>query len=179
MSMKKETDPIDATPSKKTFLPIIADYDLNKSICELIDNVLDIWLKDGRKNPIEIDIDLDTNQQTIRVADNAGGVKKSELHFIVGPGQTGNVQTEETIGIFGVGSKRAVVALSQDIKITTRHKKEKTYLVELNDAWLKTDEWELPAYEVDNILEGTTVIELQKLRFMINDKIVSDLKDHI
>ena len=43
--MKKEIDRLDATPSKRLFLSIIADYDLNRSICELIDNGLDVWVK--------------------------------------------------------------------------------------------------------------------------------------
>ena len=43
--MKKEVDTIDAVPSKRLFLSIIADYDLNRSICELIDNALTFGLK--------------------------------------------------------------------------------------------------------------------------------------
>ena len=38
--MKKQIDTVDATPSKRLYLSIIADYDLNKAICELIDNAL-------------------------------------------------------------------------------------------------------------------------------------------
>lgn len=177
--MKKEVDYINAVPSKRIFLSIIADYDLNRSICELIDNVLDIWVKNGKSNQIEITIELEKNQQIICVTDNAGGVMKSELVFIVSPGQTSNIPTDETIGIFGVGTKRAVVALAQDIKITTRYKKNKTYLVEFDDNWLKTEDWELPVYEVENISEGMTVIELQKLRTKITDETISILKKHL
>ena len=177
--MKKEIDIISAAPNKRIFLSIIADYDLNKSICELIDNVLDVWLKNKKAEPVDIYIDFDKNQQTILFTDNVGGVKKSELHFVVGPGQTSNIQTDETIGIFGVGSKRAVVALSQDIKIKTRHGKEKTYLVEFDDNWLQDDIWDLPVYEINEISEGMTIIELQKLRVNINDESVSNLKEHL
>lgn len=177
--MKTEIDRINAAPNKRIFLSIIADYDLNKSICELIDNVLDIWLKNGKAHSVEIHIDFDKNQQTICVTDNVGGVKKAELHFIVGPGQTSNVQTDQTIGIFGVGSKRAVVALSQDIKITTRYGKEQTHLVEFDDGWLQDEDWEIPVYKVDKITEKTTIVELQKLRVNINDEAISNLKEHL
>jgi len=34
--MKKQVDTVDATPSKRLYLSIIADYDLDKGICELI-----------------------------------------------------------------------------------------------------------------------------------------------
>jgi hypothetical protein len=177
--MKKEVEPVDATPSKRLFLSIIADYDLNRSICELIDNALDVWFKTGKSGSLNIQIDLDKNQQRIRISDNAGGVKKEELRYIVGPGQTGNLPTDEVIGIFGVGTKRAVVALAQDVMIITRHRKDKTYRVEFDDNWLQTEDWELPVYEVDEIAESTTIIELQKLRTIITDDAISRLKDHL
>lgn len=178
--MKKDVGTINAIPSKRLFLSIIADYDLNRSICELIDNALDIWVKDGKSGLLRIQIDFDKNQQTLCISDNAGGVKKDDLSVIVGPGQTTNQPTDEVIGIFGVGAKRAVVALAQDIKITTRHGKDKTYLVEFDDSWLRTDdEWILNLFEVDEIAEGTTIIELQKLRMGITDDAISQLKKHL
>lgn len=176
---KKEVDNINAVPSKRLFLSIIADYSLNRSICELIDNAIDIWVKSGRQRHLNVDILLNKDQQFICVSDNAGGVKKAELHLIVGPGQTSNLPTDETIGIFGVGSKRAVVALSQDIKITTRYKKLKTHRVEFDESWLENDDWHLPVYEVDDIAEGTTIIELQRLRVQITDGVLNHLREHL
>src|SRR5258708_5309043 len=106
-SMKKHAGTLDATPSKRSFLAIIADYDLKRSICELVDNGLDVWVRDDRSRHITIEILLDGDQQTIRVKDNAGGVPEAELEYLVGPGQTGSKPTDETIGLFGVGVKRA------------------------------------------------------------------------
>jgi len=177
--MKKEVDTLDATPSKRLFLSIIADYDLNRSICELVDNGLDVWVRSGKARNITIKIYLDEAQQTITVNDDAGGLARPELRYIIGPGQTGTNTTDETIGIFGVGSKRAVVALAQDIKIKTRHNDQKTYQVDFDDDWLKNDDWELPVYEVDNIAEGTTLVELQRLRIQITGEVIDQLKDHL
>ena len=177
--MKNPIDTLDATPSKRLFLSIIADYDLNRSICELVDNGLDVWVRAQRTKRINIAVVLDKIQQTIRVEDNAGGLAQSELRYIVGPGQTGTNPTDETIGIFGVGTKRAVVALSQDIKVKTRQTGDKTYQVEFDDDWLKDDDWRLPLYAVDDIAEGTTIVELQRLRLQITDEAISQLKDHL
>jgi len=177
--MKREIERLDATPSKRLFLSIIADYDLNRSICELVDNGLDVWVRGGRAKEIIIKILLNKGQQTIMVEDNAGGIPKSELRYIVGPGQTGTSPTDETIGIFGVGTKRAVVALAQDIRIKTRHAKRKTYQVEFDDNWLADEDWELPVYEVDEIAKGTTIVELQRLRLQITDEAIIQLKDHL
>ncbi len=177
--MKKEIDTLDATPSKRLFLSIIADYDLERSICELIDNGLDVWVRGRRARNITIKIVLDKRQQTITVEDNAGGLPRSELRYVVGPGQTGTSPTDETIGIFGVGTKRAVVALAQDIRIKTRQPTERTYQVEFDDNWLADDDWELPVYEVDEIAPATTIVELQRLRIQVTDDAISQLKEHI
>lgn len=177
--MKREVKKIDAVPSKRIFLSIIADYDLNRSICELIDNALDIWIKGKQKKQLNIDIFLDKARQVICVSDNAGGIKEGELNLIVGPGQTNNLPTDETIGIFGVGSKRAVVALAEEIKITTRFGKDKTYRLEFDESWLKSEDWELPVYAVDEISNSTTIIELQKLRLQLTDENLVHLKEHL
>lgn len=177
--MKKEIDNLDATPSKRLFLSIIADYDLNRSICELVDNALDVWVRSGKEKDITVNITLNQMQQTITVVDDAGGVAKSELRYIVAPGQTGTSPTDETIGIFGVGTKRAVIALAQDVTIKTRHAKNKTYQVEFDDSWIQDDDWKLPVYEVDQIGAGTTIVELQKLRVQITEEVRAQLKEHL
>jgi len=177
--MKKEVDTLDAKPSKRLYQSIIADYDLNRGICELVDNGLDVWSRGGRKAKIVIDVELNKDQQLIRVSDNAGGLPRSDLNFIVAPGHSGNAPGDETIGFFGVGTKRAVVALAQDIRIITRHKKDQTYQIDLDDKWLEDDEWDLPLYEVDDIKEGTTIVELHRLRLILKGEAIDQLRDHL
>jgi hypothetical protein len=177
--MKEPVDILDATPSKRLYLSIIADYDVNKAMCELIDNALDIWVKNGRVSNLEIKILLDKNQQRIYVIDNAGGISEDDLSFVVGPGHTGNIETDQTIGIFGVGTKRAVVALAQDIRIRTRQNSE-TFQVDFDDDWLnKNDDWQLPYYRISDTPKGTTEIELLKLRRTISDETISQLESHL
>jgi len=177
--VKNQIDKLNAIPSKRIFHSIIADYDLNRAICELVDNGLDVWVRGKKAKAISINITLEKTQQTITVEDNAGSLPRSDLRYIVGPGETGTNPTDETIGIFGVGTKRAVVALAQDVKITTRFPKEKTYQVNFDDNWLNDSDWELPLYEVDEIPEGKTVVELQKLRSPITDEGIAHLKEHL
>jgi len=175
----RQIDTIEATPTKRLFYSIIADYDLNRSICELIDNALDIWVRGRKARPINIELVLDLRQQTIRIIDNAGGLEREKMTIIVGPGQTDIDPNEELIGFFGVGSKRAVVALSQDIKIITRHNSEHTYMVSIDERWLQIDSWELPLYEVDDIQEGSTIIELHRLREELTEELISNLRAHL
>ncbi|WP_341364358.1 ATP-binding protein [Thalassospira sp. SN3W] len=177
--MKRQVTILDAVPSKRLFLSIIADYDLNKSVCELIDNGFDVWTRNGRRGPISIDVVIDYFNRTIRIEDNAGGLARDELRYIVGPGQTGSREEDETIGIFGVGTKRAVVALAEQIRITTRHRDMQTYQIEFDDGWLNDDDWSLPLFEVSEIEPGTTRIDLQRLREPIGEDHEEKLRKHL
>lgn len=177
--MKRDVGILDAVPSKRLFLSIIADYDLNKSICELVDNGFDVWTRGGRASPISIDVFIDPDEQTIRVIDDAGGLPRSELSYIIGPGQSGSSDTDATIGIFGVGTKRAVVALAKDIKIRTRFGEADTFQIEFDDKWLQDDDWRLPLYQVDPIHAGATEVELQRLRLKLTDDTEEQLRRHL
>ena len=177
--MKKQIGTLDAVPSKRLFLSIIADYDLNKSICELIDNAFDMWTRNGRSTDVNISVTLDRHDARIVVEDDAGGVARENLTFIVGPGQSGSGATDDTIGIFGVGTKRAVVALSRDIRIVTRVPGAATFQVEFDDNWLRDEDWGLPLFEVDNISEGTTRVELARLRVGIGEDAEKLLRSHL
>jgi hypothetical protein len=177
--MKRDVGILDAVPSKRLFLSIIADYDLNKSVCELVDNGFDVWTRSGRAMPIAIDVTLDKDEQSIRVDDNAGGLPRSELSYIVGPGQSGSADTDATIGIFGVGTKRAVVALAKDVRIRTRFGDGDTFQIEFDDAWLNDEDWRLPLYQVESIAPGGTQVELQKLRVVLTDEAEEQLRRHL
>lgn len=178
--MKRNAGTVEATPSKRLFLSIIADYDLYRGICELVDNAIDVWIRSHRRKIVHIEIELDATQQRITVSDDAGGLKRDDLSFIIGPGQSGSNDQDHTIGIFGVGTKRAIVALAQDIKIRTRYSKEKTYQIEFDDGWLsEQDDWVLPVYQVNDIEEGRTIVELQRLRKILDAESQSRLIDHL
>ena len=170
---------VDARPSKAIFRLIIADYDLNRAICELVDNALDIWHRGGESHQLAVAVSLDTTQRTICVTDNAGGVKREELRFVFGPGLTGNRPTDKVIGIFGVGTMRAVVALAQHVRVRSRHASSLTHEVEFDDAWLATDEWDLDLYDTDSIAASTTSIEMDRLRFALTDDLVPQLIEHL
>src|SRR5882724_160862 len=178
--MKRETRILDGTPSKRSFWAIINDYDLQTSICELIDNALDLYLKGKQLTPVSIRVNLDVDRQTIRIEDTAGGVPEKDLDLLIRPGGTTNARDQELIGIFGVGSKRAVVALAEEITIRSRHAKGNSYRVDIDNDWLIEDEsWELPAYITEPIPEGSTIIEMRTLRKTIGATDVENLRTHI
>ncbi|WP_295168406.1 ATP-binding protein [uncultured Brevundimonas sp.] len=176
---KTEIAPIDGTPEKRMFWSIISDYGLLTGLCELVDNAIDLWNTNKRKRALRVLIDLNSDQQVIVVSDNAGGVARENLRLLVAPGGSSNDPDAEVIGIFGVGSKRAEVALGETIQITTRHGSGDSFQVDVTKAWLESDIWELPAYQVPNITPHTTRIEISKLRKPVRETNLDVVREHL
>lgn len=174
------TKTLDATPEKRIFLSIISEYDLKRSLSELIDNAIDLWTK-RKRNDLEIKIILDHIQQTISIEDNSGGIEESKLDHIISPGKTSNDIHDDVIGYFGVGSKRAVVALAEDIAIHSRFENQKPYTIKFGEHWITQDpSWQLPYSESQKQLSPyTTLIELSKLRVYITPIGIADLKKYL
>ena len=170
-----------AIPEKRVFLSIISEYDLNRSICEMIDNAIDHWMKNTRATTLKINIKFDQFQRTITIEDNSGGVEESNLDHLISPGKTSNEINEEVIGYFGVGSKRSMIALSEDIIIHTRFKNNKAFSLHIDEYWIIEDpSWYMEYTESKKVLKaGTTLIELSKLRISIEQSEIDILTQHL
>ncbi len=179
VTRKREIGPLDGTPLKRMFWSIISDYGIRTGICELVDNAIDMWMIAGQKKVLHIDIDLNVRQQIIRVTDNAGGVKKDELSLLVAPGGSRNDPDDPIIGIFGVGGKRAGVALGERVNIKTRAGRADTYEIEITPDWLQSDDWRIPYSEVLEIGVGTTEVEISHLRRALTQSDIEDIRTHI
>lgn len=175
-TMKKEHQVIDGTPEKRLFLSIISDYDLRTGLYELVDNALDLWTTNKRRKKLRIDITLDSQRQIITVKDNAGGVKEDQLRLLVAPGATRNTFNQEVIGIFGVGGKRAAVALGEHVEIKTRKRGSGSFQLDITNAWLGTEDWDITSYVIDDIPSGTTTVEISKLRQSFGQEDVDEVE---
>lgn len=179
VTRKTEIAPIDGTPDKRMFWSIISDYDLKTGICELVDNALDLWMSSKPRPELRIVILLDADRQLVVIKDNAGGVEHEDLRLLVAPGGSKNDPEAETIGIFGVGNKRAVVALGEHVVIKTRHGTGRAFEIEITKDWLSSPEWELAAYEIPELEAGTTEIIVSHLRKPFSQGDVEELLAHL
>ena len=164
VTRKSEIEPLDGTPEKRMFWSIISDYDLQTGLTELVDNALDIWIGTKNRRPLLIDLTLDADRQMIVLSDNAGGVPRKNLRMLITPGGSMNSPDGESIGVFGVGSKRAVVAIAEHVVIKTHHDGDGSFQIDITKEWLENPEWELAAYAIPEIPVATTTIELSQLR---------------
>ncbi len=179
VSRKTEAGTIDGTPSKRMFWSIISDYDLQTGLCELIDNAIDLWTQGERKRHLDIEVELDPERQLISVQDNAGGIRTEELRLLVAPGGSRNDPNAAVIGIFGVGGKRASVALGEHVEIRTRYQNGQTHEVDITKDWLATDDWDLAAYQVPDISSGSTFVDISRLRRPIHHSDMPAIRTHL
>jgi len=179
VARKTEIEPVNGTPVKRMFWSIISDYDLKTGLCELVDNAIDLWTLSTPKGTLAITITLDADRQFISVHDDAGGIKQAELKLLIAPGGSRNDPNAEVIGIFGVGGKRASIALGEHVEIKTRHKKQGTFQLDITKDWLEIDDWEIPAYAIPNIEPRTTRVEISQLRKSFSSANVEEISRHL
>ena len=158
---------------------IISDYGLKTGLCELVDNALDRWTIAKQKKPLIVDIGLNANRQLIAVSDNAGGVRESELRVLLAPGGSMNDPDAKLIGIFGVGSKRAGIALGEHVQIRTRYRRERSLQLDITAEWLETPDWTMNYYAIPDIAPGTTQVEISHLRKPFSSSDVEDIRIHL
>lgn len=164
VGQKQFLETIDGTPRKWLFHSIISDYDLRSAICELVDNSIDQWIAADRKTTLEIGINLDVDRQVMSVRDNAGGVAQKNAALLIAPGATREKPSNDQVGTFGVGGKRAGVALGEHVEIRTRHRRQKSIQIDFTSAWLDADDWSMDIFEIPDIEANTTTVEISKVR---------------
>lgn len=170
---------IDGTPKKRLFLSIISDYNLKTGLCELIDNALDLWVSSDRRAALAINITLDPDRQFIQVSDTAGGIAADQAELLVSPGASRNNLGESLIGIFGVGGKRAAIALGEHVEIRTRYQEEKSIQIDLTSDWIEQPSWDLEIFEIPDIDAGTTRVDITKVRQSFDWDEISQIEKHL
>ncbi|MFC6641110.1 MULTISPECIES: ATP-binding protein [Sulfitobacter] len=179
VSRKEFFDRIDGTPQKRMFLSIMADYDLPTAICELVDNAIDHWMSTGKPSGTIIRLFLDTERQLIAVRDNAGGVPVDQLRLLIAPGATRPLDAENLIGNFGVGGKRASVALGEHVVISSRNKQRDSFQIEITRDWLADEDWKIDVNQIPNIDPNTTNVRISEVRQNFTQTDLDDLYQHL
>jgi len=166
---------IDVTPDKRILESIAADIDLKRGVLELIDNAIDEWKRRGKPN-LKVEIGLDVVNQLLSYEDDAGGIKEENLNMIMQPGGTTRTPDESSIGRFGLGLKRGIVALSRNAEVVTRFESMDTFKIKIDDLWIKGKSWKIRKYKTAPIQGGSTVINITQVKFDITVEAVSEIR---
>lgn len=182
---------ISAAPTKRFFVEmLVRDIALEDAILDLLDNCIDGVVRSAGAtgeepyNGFEARIRMEPG--LFEIKDNCGGIPQSALTkaFRMGRPDGGDKGGAATVGMYGIGMKRAIFKLGTEAQIASRSP-DVNFEVSISPAWLKNeDDWQLPISYLDNAEDnfGTTIsvatlnTEVSARFDKNNDNFISDFK---
>lgn len=166
------------SPTKDFFVRMLTrDIEMEDAILDLLDNCLDGILRSKHPDPESSKpytgyrATITVSKSEFKIEDNCGGIPietAENYAFAMGRPAGAGDDTPATIGMYGIGMKRAIFKLGTEAVVESRYGKESGFYVEFTSEWMHTDDWtNLAVYELkkDEFPEpGTriTVLELGK-----------------
>lgn len=147
-----------AYPAKRFFVEMLTrDIDLEAAILDLLDNCVDGCLRAGPMAPTVEGkpyagyfANITINQDGFKIEDNCGGIEPTlaeEYAFRFGRKDAERDKNIATVGVYGIGMKRAIFKLGTHCLIKSSHPSG-GFSVEINKEWMDSDdEWSLPMVE--------------------------------
>ncbi len=171
---------VDARPEKEFFVSMLTrDIELGDAILDLLDNCLDgVHRTLDRRGSVPVadesrlfegfGADLNISAEEFSIQDNCGGIPRKDAAdraFRMGrpPGPSDNIGT---VGMYGIGMKRAIFKLGRHAIITSRPADHDEYSVTITPEWIdRQDEWHLPMGDaVESLPQLGTKIIVSTLR---------------
>lgn len=156
---KNQIDTARASPTKAFFVRMLTrDIDLQDAILDLLDNCLDGILRSGgaaadKPRPYAaFRATLVMAPDHFMIEDNCGGIPletAKKYAFAMGRPDGAGDLTPATIGMYGIGMKRAIFKLGTDALVESRS--DTGFNVEFTPEWMASDNWsDLPIYELED-----------------------------
>lgn len=169
--MKHTSDRAEAKPTKQFFVSMLTrDISLDDAILDLLDNCLDGALRLAGEEDVNYSkhfVKITMTKERFAIEDNCGGIPREvakNYAFKMGRDHDDDRDSDsETIGMYGVGMKRAIFKMGKDALVRTRHGDD-TYEVPITSHWLEAKDWDpLPINEPTEASEmladaGTTIV---------------------
>jgi len=192
--MVENSNTANATPTKSFFVTMLTrDISLADAILDLVDNCLDGVLRESEDdtNPIDYSqysVRIDLDKDRFSIVDNCGGIPieiARNYAFKLGRETDDDRDSKkETIGMYGIGMKRALFKMGEESFVKTRNNSDH-YEVRISSKWLESKTWDsLPITELtedDDLKESGTIIQVDNLhngvkKHFDNDHFVSELR---
>ena len=158
---------VDASPVKSFFVSMLTrDIKLEEAILDLLDNCVDGILRTSDKQgekPFEgYSAEITYNAESFTISDNCGGIPWDlhEYAFRMGRSPDRPADTPGSVGVYGIGMKRAIFKIGRQCLISTRHLRDQ-YEVEIDPDWIADETaWRIPvrAAERASSEDGTTIL---------------------
>ncbi|MEG3135508.1 ATP-binding protein [Rouxiella sp. T17] len=171
------TTTVKASPAKVFFVDMLTrDIELTDAILDLIDNCLDGAMRktaivqpaDPNKKYAGYEAKITMDRECFTIEDNCGGIPVNvalNQAFRLGNSSFGDDRTLPTIGVYGIGMKRAMFKMGRHSEVQTKTDEDE-YKVIVTPEWLKDDnDWDLPlSYGKHDLQQCGTKIVITKLR---------------
>lgn len=144
-------------PTKEFFVEMLTrDIELNDAILDLLDNCLDGVVR-SCKNQTELEnpnfyspfcAEITITPTSFSIKDNCGGIPRKmaeDYAFRMGHSPDANAD-KPTIGIYGIGMKRAIFKMGRSAVVNTQHD-EKKYSVIIPENWTNIEDWDFSIEE--------------------------------
>jgi hypothetical protein len=159
---------VDASPVKSFFVSMLTrDIKLEEAILDLLDNCVDGILRTkgqkSTKTPYDgfwAEIKFDRN--TFSISDNCGGIPW-DLHdyaFKMGRDENRPDDAPGTVGVYGIGMKRAIFKMGEQCLISTQNESN-GYEVEITPDWVHDQrDWKIPVKAAAKSMkdDGTAIV---------------------
>jgi hypothetical protein len=174
-----------ANPAKGFFIDMLTrDISLEDAILDLLDNCVDGALRNitnpkAKKKFSGYHARIVLSTTSFSITDNCGGIPAAKLEYAFMHGRPPGKDDKgiATVGIYGIGMKRAIYKLGDEAIVAT---KCETLVCEVpfSKTWMSNDDWTLP-------LEGTkqqfqsdgTIVEVTSLRAEVKQAFGLGLRD--
>jgi hypothetical protein len=170
-------------PTKEFFMTMLTrDIQLHDAILDLLDNCLDGVHRNqeskGTKDKKSANYyegysaEIDISEKIFSITDNCGGIPievAEKYAFRMGRGSEGTLDNLQTVGIYGIGMKRAIFKLGKSAVVETSNGGNH-YKVTISDSWINSpDNWDFPIEELNDSAKAGTQIIVRNL----NEEIAS------
>lgn len=164
----------DAHPTKRFFVEmLVRDIELKDALLDLLDNCVDGVMRSPQRaadleRPYEgYWAEINFDGQAFCITDNCGGIPldlAEKSAFRLGRKDEDQDQDLPTVGLYGIGMKRAIFKMGQRALVTSR-RGDKSFEVDIPATWMADDDtWEFSIKEIPNANPHGTTIRVQELR---------------
>ena len=158
---------VDASPVKSFFVSMLTrDIQLEEAILDLLDNCVDGILRSKGSNGVKpyegYRADITFSADSFSIHDNCGGIPWDLHEYAFRMGRSPNRPRDESgsVGVYGIGMKRAIFKMGKHCLISTRNAEDQ-YEVEITPDWIANEgEWHIPVRgaEISSDYDGTTIV---------------------
>ncbi|WP_279585832.1 ATP-binding protein [Xanthomonas campestris] len=164
----------DAHPTKRFFVEmLVRDIELKDALLDLLDNCVDGVMRSAEhgtdpERPYEgywAKINFDS--ESFCIVDNCGGIPldlAERSAFRLGRKEEDRDGDLPTVGLYGIGMKRAIFKMGQSATVTSQ-RSDHSFKVEIPSTWMTDDDaWEFSIEEIQNSTPYGTTIQVNELR---------------